>query len=54
MPNYGDQKIDEAKGYLEQVRRQTNETITQIKTDTDDTENKRRIQEEKLKKERAN
>ena len=39
---------------LEQVRRQTNLTITQIKTDTDETENKRRIQEEKLKKDRAN
>jgi hypothetical protein len=29
-------------------------TITKIKTDTDDTENKRRDQEEKQKKERAN
>jgi dynein regulatory complex protein 1 len=29
-------------------------TITRIKTDTDDTENKRRDQEEKQKKERAN
>jgi len=54
VPSYGDQKIDEAKGLLEQVRRQTNLTITQIKTDTDETENKRRIQEEKLKKDRAN
>jgi hypothetical protein len=34
-------------GYLEQIRRQTNLTITQIKTDTDDIENKRRIKEEK-------
>lgn len=67
VPNYGDHKIDEAKGtveplllthnrlgYLEQIRRQTNLTITQIKTDTDETENKRRLLEEKQKRERAN
>lgn len=41
-------------GLLEQVKRQTNETITEIKTKTDETENKRRIDEEKKKKDRAN
>lgn len=54
MPNYGAIKIDEAKGTLEQIRRRTNLTITEIKTDTDEVENKRRVQEEKLKRERAN
>lgn len=39
---------------MEQIRRQTNLTITQIKTDTDETENRRRIQEEKARRERAN
>jgi dynein regulatory complex protein 1 len=39
---------------LEQLRSQTHEDITKIKTETDDTENKRRIEEEKKKKERAN
>lgn len=39
---------------MEQIKRQTNLTITQIKTDTDETENKRRIQEEKSRRERAN
>ena len=41
-------------GYLEHIRRETNLAITRIKTDTDDTENKRRDLEEKQKKERAN
>jgi hypothetical protein len=41
-------------GYLEQIRRQTSQTITAIKTETDHVENKRRIQEEKSRRERAN
>jgi len=57
VPNFGDQKIDEARGKsplepkshpcfcagkLEQIRRTTNLTISRIKTETDETENKRR------------
>lgn len=30
-------------GYLEQIKRQTSQTITAIKTETDHVENKRRI-----------
>ena len=54
VPVYGDNKIDEAKGYIEQMRRQTDQTITRIKTDIDQTENLRRIEEENKRKERAN
>lgn len=36
------------------MRRQTDQAITQIKTDTDETENKRRVLEDKAKKERSN
>lgn len=36
------------------MRRQTDQTITKIKTDIDDTENRRRDEEEKKRKERAN
>ena len=39
---------------MEQIRRATDEIITKIRTHTDDLENKRRIQEEKMRKERAN
>lgn len=41
-------------GFLEQIRRTTDDIITKIRTHTDDNENKRRIQEEKMRKERAN
>lgn len=41
-------------GYIEQMRRQTDETITKIKTEIDVTENNRRDEEEKKRKERAN
>lgn len=41
-------------GFLEQIKRETNQIITKIRSHTDNTENIRRIQEEKLRKERAN
>ena len=39
-------------GFLEQVKRETSETITRIRTNTNEAENQRRIQEEKMRKER--
>lgn len=39
-------------GILEQIKRDTSEAITRIRTNTDAAENLRRIQEEKMKKER--
>ncbi len=41
-------------GFLEQIRRETSEIITKIRSHTDTIENQRRIQEEKMRKERAN
>ena len=54
MPKYGEMMIDESRSILEQLRNKTHQKITAIKTETDDTENKRRIEEEKRRKERAN
>ena len=48
----GDLKIAESRGFLEQIHRETSEIITKIRYHTDVMENQRRIQEEKLKKER--
>lgn len=39
-------------GYLEQMKVYTSEAITRIRTNTDAAENQRRIQEERMKKER--
>ena len=50
----GDMKIQESRGFLEQIKRETSEIITKIRSHTDATENTRRVQEEKLRKERAN
>jgi len=36
---YGDQKIAEALGYLKQVQRDTDITITKVKAETDSVEN---------------
>eukprot|EP00347_Sterkiella_histriomuscorum_P015059 403358464 len=49
----GDIRIAEARGFLEQMSKDTSETITKIRSNTDANENQRRIQEEKMKKERA-
>jgi hypothetical protein len=40
-------------GFLEQVKRDTSEIITKIRSNADTTENQRRIVEEKMRKERA-
>ena len=50
----GDNKINESRGFLEQIKRETSEIITKIRSHTDAIENTRRVQEEKLRKERAN
>jgi hypothetical protein len=39
-------------GFLEQMKKDTSEAITKIRSNTDAAENQRRIQEEKMKKER--
>jgi hypothetical protein len=39
-------------GFLEQMKKETTETITKIRSNTDAAENQRRIQEEKMKKDR--
>jgi ribonucleotide monophosphatase NagD (HAD superfamily) len=50
----GDLKIQESRGFLEQIKRETSEIITKIRSHTDAMENNRRVQEEKQRKERAN
>ena len=40
-------------GYLEQMRRETSEVITKIRSHTDALENQRRIEEENARKDRA-
>ena len=45
-------KIAESKGFLEQIKRETSEIITKIRSHTNVTESTRRILEEKLKKDR--
>ncbi len=59
---HGQNKIDEARGKwspkltsggnIEHLKRRTWETITKIRSNTDAAENARRINEEKMKKER--
>ncbi len=39
-------------GFLERMKKETSEAITKIRSNTDAAENLRRIQEEKMKKER--
>ena len=41
-------------GFLEQMKRETSEVITKIRSHTDALENQRRIEEEVAKKERSN
>ena len=41
-------------GKIEQIRRQTEEVLIKIKTDTEELDKDRRTREEKAKKERAN
>jgi hypothetical protein len=50
----GDIKIQDSKGFLEQMKRETSEVITKIRSHTDALENERRIEEEVAKKERSN
>ena len=50
----GDIKIQESRGFLEQMKRETTEVITKIRSHTDSNENQRRIEEEVAKKERSN
>jgi len=54
IPAYGDERIEEAKGILEQVRRRTEEKIVKIKVNTELADKDRRTTEERNKKERAN
>ena len=49
----GDNQIADSKGVLEQMERQTSDTIYKVRTHTDLLENQRRIGEERLQKERA-
>jgi len=39
-------------GFLEQIKKETSETIVKIRSNTDAAENQRRMQEERTKKER--
>ena len=39
-------------GFLEQIKKETSETIVKIRSNTDAAENQRRMQEEKTKKDR--
>lgn len=50
----GDLKIQDSKGFLEQLKHETTEIITKIRSHTDQVENQRRIEEEVEKKERSN
>ena len=50
----GEIKIKESKGFLEQIKRETSEIITKIRSHTEANENLRRITEEKMRGERAN
>ena len=52
-PRYGDNKIDDARGILLQLRRQTDEMIHKVRTDTNGLENQRRVLEEKKRTERT-
>ena len=50
----GEIRIKESKGFLKQIERETTEIITKIRSHAERNENIRRIQEDKLKGERAN
>ena len=52
-PHFGDIKIDEARGVLEQLRRQTDEMIEKVRLETNLKENQRRVLEEKKRTERT-
>jgi dynein regulatory complex protein 1 len=52
-PRFGDIKIDEARGVLEQLRRQTDEMIEKVRLETNFKENQRRVLEEKKRTERT-
>ena len=54
IPSHGDIKIEESKGALQQMRESTQQKITQIRVDTEETDKLRRTTEERSKKERAN
>ena len=54
VETYGDNKIAESRGNIERLRNMTSEAITKIRSNAEAAENQRRIQEEKMKKERAN
>lgn len=49
---YGDLKIADARGLLEQMQRETSDIITKIRSHSNQVENQRRILEEKMRQER--
>ena len=51
---HGERKIKESRGFLEQIRRETSDIITKIRSHANLEENQRRIQEEKMRIDRAN
>lgn len=53
VAHYGDIKIDEAKGILEQMRRQTDQMIHKVRLENNNMENTRRGLEEKKRTERT-
>ena len=53
IEHYGDSKIDEANGILEQMRRQTDQMIHKVRLETNHKENIRRGLEEKKRIERT-
>ena len=53
VSHYGDIKIDEAKGILEQMRRQTDQMIHKVRLENNNMENTRRGLEEKKRTERT-
>ena len=53
IDRYGDKKIDEANGILEQMRRQTDQMIHKVRLETNHKENIRRGLEEKKRIERT-
>ena len=53
IDRYGDKKIDEANGILEQMRRQTDQMINKVRLETNHMENIRRGLEEKKRIERT-
>jgi hypothetical protein len=53
VPHYGDLKIDESKGILFQLKRNTDGLINQVRNENNNTENIRRGLEEKKRTERT-